>query len=232
LQLEVGMTTQGHTPTRTATPGPSQPAVAAAKLCVVVGLDFTEADGPAFDKAARVAMRVPGSELHLVHVFDTAPSAERTRDLVAHLRLYVDEKAAITQGLRGIVVGIHVRGGKPVRELIQLATEVGADFIVVGSHPGLHVRDWVIGSTVKRLVNAASFPVLVASPPPKEPVEHEPVIEPPCPQCVQARSASGGKQWWCERHSHTARRDHTYSYQSELPMSSHDSAISPTGIDF
>jgi nucleotide-binding universal stress UspA family protein len=202
-----------------------------AKFTVVVGLDFTDADGPAFDEAARLVLRVPGGELHLVHVFGTAPSAERSRDLSSHLRLYVEEKAAITPALHGLQVGIHLRGGKPVRELIQLATEVQANVIVVGSHKGPHIKDWIVGSTVERLVSGSAFPVLVATPK-KEPVAHEPVIEPPCPQCVEARMASGGKNWWCPRHAHEATLGHTYSYQRELPFSSHDSAVSPTGIDF
>jgi nucleotide-binding universal stress UspA family protein len=203
-----------------------------ARFSVVVGLDFTDADGHAFDQAARLAMRVPGSELHLVHVFDKTPTAESSRELVDHLRLYVDEKAAMTPGLVGAKVGIHLRGGKPVRELVQLATEVQADVIVVGSHKGPHIKDWVVGSTVERLVSSAAFPVLVASPPASEPVKHEPAIEPPCPQCLEARRASGGQQWWCERHAHAAKSGHTYSYQREFPFSSHDSAISPTGVDF
>jgi nucleotide-binding universal stress UspA family protein len=202
-----------------------------AKLVVVVGLDFTDADGPAFDQAARIAQRVPGSELHLVHVFDTAPSAERSRDLASHLRLYVDEKSAIAAGLRGISVGIHLRAGKAVREILQLATEVQADFIVVGSHKGPHIKDWVVGSTVERLMSGSDFPVLVAAPKVKA-EKIEPAIEPPCPQCVQARAASGGKQWWCDRHSHEANQAHTYSYQRELPFASHDSSVSPTGVDF
>jgi nucleotide-binding universal stress UspA family protein len=201
------------------------------KFSVVVGLDFTDADGPAFDQAARLVMRVPGGELHLVHVFDTAPSAERSRDLASHLRLYVGEKAAITTGLRGVPVGIHLRGGKPVRELIQLATEVQANVIVVGSHKGPHIKDWLVGSTVERLVSGAAFPVLVATPK-KKPETHEPVIEPPCPQCVEARMASLGKSWWCPRHAHEAVLGHVYSYQRELPFTTHDSAVSPTGVDF
>jgi nucleotide-binding universal stress UspA family protein len=202
-----------------------------ARFPIVVGLDFTDADGPAFDQAARLVMRVPGGELHLLHVFDAAPSAERSRDLSGHLRLYVQEKADILPGLRGVPVGIHLRGGKPVRELIQLATEVQASVIVVGSHRGTHVKDWVVGSTVERLVSGGEFPVLVAAPK-KEPVAHEPVIEPPCPQCVEARFASRGKQWWCERHAHEATLGHVYSYQRELPFATHDSAVSPTGVDY
>jgi hypothetical protein len=95
---------------------------AARKLTVVVGLAFTDSDGPAFDQAARIAQRVPGSELPLVHVFHEELSASRSRELVGHLRLYVNEKAAVTGGLGGITVGIHLRSGNPPREIVQLAT--------------------------------------------------------------------------------------------------------------
>ncbi len=210
---------------------PAQPSPTP-KFTVVVGLDFTDADGPSFDQAARLALRVPAGELHLVHVFGTAPSPERSRDLSSHLRLYVNEKVQITPGLRGTKVGIHLRGGKTVREIVQLATDVQADLIVVGSHKGPHVKDWIAGSTVERLVSSAGFPVLVAAPKPKDLEKHEPAIEPPCPQCLAARVSSGGKEGWCERHAPVAVTGHTDSYQSELPFSAHDSAVSPTGVDF
>jgi nucleotide-binding universal stress UspA family protein len=199
---------------------------------IVVGLGFTDADGPAFDQSARLARRVPHSQLHLIHVFDAEPSAERARDLVGHLRLYLREKAATLDGLEGITVGIHLRSGGVVREIVQFATDVGADLIVVGSHRGPHLKHWIVGSTAERLIAGASCPVLVASPRPKEPEKHEPTIEPPCPQCVQTRAASKGASWWCERHSHRANGAHAYSYQRELPFASHDSAVTPTGIDF
>ncbi len=144
-----------------------------------------------------------------MHVFGTAPSAEKSRDLSAHLRLYVGEKAALTPGLRGVQVGIHLRGGKVVRELVQLATDVQAALIVVGSHKGPHIKDWIVGSTVERLVGGSPFPVLVAAPRPKDLEKHEPTIEPPCPQCLAARAASRGKQWWCERHAHEAMQSAT-----------------------
>ena len=194
-------------------------APATGRFAVVLGLDFTDADGPAFDQAARLATRVIGSELHLVHVFGTEPSAERSRDLVAHLRLYVNEKIAANHALASMAVGIHLRGGKTVPELLRLAAEVQADVIVVGS-------------TVEKLVGNTAFAVVVAAPKAKEPEAQEPVIEPPCPRCVEARFASKGKEWWCERHAHAAQLGHVYSYQHELPFSTHDSAVSPTGVDF
>ena len=144
-------------------------AAASSPLSMVVGLDFTDADGPAFDQAAQIARRVPHSGLHLVHVFHTELSAERSRELVGHLRLYVNEKAAIADGLRGITVGIHLRAGKPAREIVQLAMEVHADIIVVGSHRGPHLKHWSVGSTAEKLIAGASCPVFVASPMPKVP---------------------------------------------------------------
>lgn len=200
-------------------------------LTIIVGLAFTDADGPAFDQAVRIARRAPRSELHLVHVFDAEPSDARSRDLVDHLRLYVNEKAASMGGLGGITVGVHLRAGKPVREIVQLATEVSADVIVVGSSRGPHLRHWMLGATAEKLIHTAQCPVLVATPKPKESVEHEPAIEPPCPDCVHARAASGGKEWWCERHSHVAAGAHVYSYRRELPFASHDSEVIPTGVD-
>jgi nucleotide-binding universal stress UspA family protein len=182
--------------------------------------------------ANELAQRVPRSELHLVHVFDAQPSEARSRDLVGHLRLYANEKAASMNGLKGVMVGIHLRAGRPVREIVQLATEVRADLIVVGSHRGPHLKHWIVGSTAERLIVGAPCPVLVASPRPKEPVKHEPTIEPRCPQCVEARAASKEARWWCERHAHDANGAHAYSYQREISFATHDSKTIPTGIDF
>jgi nucleotide-binding universal stress UspA family protein len=201
-------------------------------LSLVVGLAFTDADGPAFDQAARIAQRVANGALHLVHVFDAEPSVERSRDLVGHLRLYVNEKAAAAGGLKGITVGIHLRAGKPVRELAQFATDIHADLIVIGSRRGPYLKSWVVGSTAEQLIATAPCPVLVASPRPAAPQKHEPVIEPPCPDCLRTRAETHGARWWCERHSHHAERAHTFSYQRELPLATHDSAVIPTGIDF
>jgi nucleotide-binding universal stress UspA family protein len=200
------------------------------KFSVVVGLDFSDADGAAFDQSARLMRRVPHGLLHLVHVFDAEPSSARAVDLVEHLRLYVNEKAA-TEHLGDMTIGIYLRAGNVVRELVQLATDTQADLIVVGSHGRRHLGHWIVGSTAERLIAGAPFPVLVANPVPKVPEKHEPTIEPPCPLCLQARLASHGARWWCERHSARVYGPHTFSYQGELPFEFHDSEVIPTGID-
>jgi len=203
----------------------------ASTLSIVVGTDFNDASGFAFDAAARLAQRVSRSELHLIHVFEAEPSEARARELIAHLRLYVNEKAARIGGLRGITVGIHLRFGKPVREIAQLATDVRADLIVVGSPAAPHLKSWLVGSTAERLVAWAPFPVLIAGPKPAAHEKQEPAIEAACADCLKTRALSSGATWWCERHSHHAKRAHTFSYQRELPFESHDSEVIPTGVD-
>ncbi len=201
-----------------------------AALSLVVGLGFNDADGPAFDDAVRTAKRVVNSEIHLVHVFDAEPSAERSRELIAHLRLYVNEKAATTQGIGAARVGIHLRVGNPSSELSRLAREVGAALIVIGSHTGPKLKSWIVGTTAEQLVQEAPCAVLVATRKPA--AKQEPTIEPACPDCVQARLASRGGAWWCSRHAASAKTAHTYSYHREIPFATHDSEVIPTGISF
>lgn len=211
---------------------PSSPR--SATVSVVVGFAFTDADGPAFERAAKIATWAPGGELHLIHVFDAnAPRSEAgSLELAGRLRTYVEEKSASMGGLGGLHVGIHLRYGNAVHEILQLASDVGATLIVVGSESGPRLRQWIMGSTADKLLAQGALPVLVASPRTAEAAPAEPAIAPPCPDCTRTRLESRGNSWWCERHASHAKSGHTYSYQREWPFSGHDSAVSPTGIDF
>jgi nucleotide-binding universal stress UspA family protein len=199
---------------------------------IVVALDFTDAGGRAFDDAARIARRVPKAELHLLHVFKSEDVARKSpRDIVEHLEMYATEKAAAFGGLKGVPIGVHVRTGDAAREVVQLATDVSADLVLLGSRKGLHLRDWVAGSVTAKIMASAPCPVLMAGPRPSPLEKHEPAIEPPCADCVRTRFATSGHTWWCERHAKHHDRAHTYSYQRELPFATHDGAVSPTGVD-
>jgi len=199
---------------------------------IVVGLDFTEAGDFAFRQAAQIARGLSGCELHLVHVDAKAPSAENRLQVADRLRAYANDEAKASGGLPGVTLGIHLRTGKPVREIVQLATEIGAGLVVVGARKGPHLKSWLVGSTAEHLLAAAPCPVLVSGPRPDAPVAQEPTIEPPCSDCVQARFASGGADWWCARHTEHAREAHVFSYQREIPFATLDASVIPTGIKF
>jgi nucleotide-binding universal stress UspA family protein len=199
---------------------------------LVVGNDFTEASGFAFDQAARVARRIRGSELHVMHVVEKEASAERTVQLASQLRRYVDEKLKALDGLERQAVGIHVRCGRPARELAQLAKDLGADLLVVGAHKGPNLKLLILGSVSERLLVAAPCPVFVAGPMPAVNESlYEPAIEPTCPDCLEERRKSAGRDWWCARHAQHHTHGHSYSFQRELPLRTTDGAIWPTGVD-
>lgn len=207
----------------------------ASTFTVVVGHDFSEdspASGYAFEQAARVARRVRGSQLHVLHVIDGDSTAEGAKQLAERLRIYIEETAKAIGGLERQVIGVHVRRGRPARELAQLARDVGADLIVVGTRKGAHLKQLFVGSVAERLLAAAPCPVFVAGPMPAGGDDaHEPVIEPACSACVDSRFKSSGREWWCARHAEHHAQAHSYSFQRELPLRTHDNAVTPTGVD-
>jgi nucleotide-binding universal stress UspA family protein len=205
---------------------------------IVLGLDLAdqESSGYAFDQAARIASRIPCSEMHAVHVLPADTSAEASFEAAGLMRVYLSDKTAALTALqvRGPKrLGTHVRRGDAAREIAQLATDVGADMIVVGTHKAPHLKSLFVGTTAARVMATTICPVFVAGPRPRPEPPHVIVIEPPCPDCVERRVATAGRNWWCARHSerHHLRHHHVYSYHSDMPFDSHDSAVAPTGVD-
>jgi nucleotide-binding universal stress UspA family protein len=201
-------------------------------FAVVVGNDFSEASGFAFDQAARVARRIPGSEIHVVHVIEGSSTDEETKRVSDLLLTYLQDKVTAIGGLEDQAVGLHVRCGRPAREIAQIAKDVSADLIVVGIRKGPHLKQLLVGPVTERLLAASPCPVLAAGPMPTPRDDaHEPSIDPPCPDCLQSRRETAGREWWCSRHAGHHAAAHSYSFQRALPLRTHDSAVLPTGVD-
>jgi nucleotide-binding universal stress UspA family protein len=202
---------------------------------LVLGLNLAdqESSGYAFDQAIRIASRIPCGETHIVHVLDPQTTDEASAEAAGLLQLYVSEKLAALDVSAPRQVGLHVRRGDAAREIAQLAADLGADMIVVGSHKPIQLKSLFVGSTAERVMATATCPVFVAGPRPRPQPPHVIVIEGPCPDCVVQRAATAGRSWWCARHSenHHLRRHHIYSYRHDMPFAEHDSEVSPTGVD-
>jgi len=199
---------------------------------LVVALDLTDtaSGGYALDQATRIAGRVPGSQLHVLHV----STADVTSETLGLLRHYVSAKATALGGPTQQTVAVHVRRGDPANEIVQLATDLSADLVIVGTHKVPHLKTLFVGSTAERVMQSATCPVVVAGPLPKPQPSQVIVIEPACKVCVQTRFQTGGGLWWCERHSeHHAvlTHHHLYSYESGLPFSDHDYEVAASGTD-
>jgi hypothetical protein len=119
----------------------------------------------------------------------------------------------------------HIRFDAIAGEIAQLAADLEADLVVVGTHGRRGLPRLLLGSTAETTARLAPCPVLVVRP--KAVPEPLPVIEPPCPQCVDTRFATHGAELWCEQHRERHGQRHTYhqgdrvSSDSEMPLVYH-----------
>jgi nucleotide-binding universal stress UspA family protein len=143
---------------------------------VVVGYDFSPSGNAALQRAIALAIRAP---FHVLHI---ACIVERHAPLPGHAhrgpvdyayteRVQQDLTDVVTQELRAadapagqIHFFVHVRIGKPAEELLELARDVGADLIIVGSKSLTGVKRLVLGSVSEHVVREAGCTVEVARP--------------------------------------------------------------------
>jgi nucleotide-binding universal stress UspA family protein len=199
---------------------------------IVVGTDFSELANRAFDEALALTRGHDPAELHIVAVVESdhdrlIPHADRGQSLVeitdrVRVRLAAEATAALARfaaaapsQTRPRAVA-HVRVGQIAIQLASLATEIGADLVVVGTHGRRGMQRFMMGSVAEKTVRLAPCPVLVVRPKDTRGMQGLPEILPPCPACVAARDRSEGATWWCETHVSTPEEPHTYSHSHRL----------------
>lgn len=165
------------------------------RTVILTAIDGTSASQEAAAAAARFAA-LPGSELHFVHVI---PSLTGRPDQAA-----LDRGRTLLEGTAQVVgvgekVTLHVSAGKPWREIVQLAADLRADLVVVGTRGRGAVAHMVLGSVAEQVVRNAGCPVHVART--KFFEQNGPEIEPPCPECTMAQERTRGETLWCTRHA-------------------------------
>ncbi len=139
---------------------------------LVVGMDFSET---AVRSATWVAEHfAPTAAMTLVHVIAPLDQPAYAGHLVpssqafeAVAREYADiHLREVANSLSGKVVRREIRVGKPHEEITRLATEIGADMIVVGPHGDRPRPRQFLGTTAERVVRTSRVPVLVGADPP------------------------------------------------------------------
>jgi nucleotide-binding universal stress UspA family protein len=207
---------------------------------IVVGADFSDASELAVQKAFELAALQPLSEVHLVNVVQTygpqvayempidasALSVLTITEARVRFRRYAEEAyARYLQANPARPVGrvsSHVRFDAIADELSQLAADLEADLVVVGTHGRRGLSRVLLGSSAEATVRLAPCPVLVVRP--KAVPAAPPAIEPPCPRCVEERRATNGAEMWCEQHRERHGQRHTYhqgdrvSSDAEMPL--------------
>jgi len=108
-----------------------------------------------------------GAELHMVSVeeIDYAPEfIEEVRQEVgtAARRFHgVVNRARSMAEQQQVKLKAHVLAGHPVRDIVQLASDLKADLLVVGATGHSALYDRLVGSRADRLVHLSPCPVLV-----------------------------------------------------------------------
>jgi nucleotide-binding universal stress UspA family protein len=118
--------------------------------------------------AARAAVDLTtktGSELHVVHAWYSVPSTRFDSFVRAQLQLeareLLDAQVAQVEKQGSKVACAYLREGSAVDEVLDLADEIGADLIVMGSRGRGPVKRLVMGSVSEGVVHHARRPVLV-----------------------------------------------------------------------
>jgi nucleotide-binding universal stress UspA family protein len=121
----------------------------------------------AFDLAIAMAKQ-NAAALHLVCVEEIPPMPEyieevrEAKGLAARRFHPVVDRVRLQAEQNGIKIKVHVVSGHPVRMIVDLVDQIGADLLVIGAtgHSALYER--MIGSRADRIVQLAACPVLVA----------------------------------------------------------------------
>jgi nucleotide-binding universal stress UspA family protein len=142
------------------------------RIALVVGVDLSEVSEHLLAKTRQLIQPIDDIELHLVHVVHPDPFSQRishpvrSPDLGAnanaqYAKWELERRCAtVVEGIRGAKVVIHTPIGDAANELRRIATEVGADLIVVEAHDHPGERRVFHRSFVSRLVRSAPCTVL------------------------------------------------------------------------
>jgi nucleotide-binding universal stress UspA family protein len=189
------------------------------RVVIVAAIDRTAASDSVVYTATGLARAISGAELHFVHVIVEPPTNALSPlpmgELLHEGRTFLDEVMKQAEAkFAGRIVG-HLGVGSAQKQILQLASDLEADLIVVGSHNKGALARMMLGSVSQAVVNKAQCAVLVARP--KDYVTNIPEIEPPCPKCVEVQRATGGEKLWCEQHATKHPRPHLH-YATPAPF--------------
>jgi nucleotide-binding universal stress UspA family protein len=199
---------------------------------VVVGVDYSASSELALVQGLELASSVRNAELHAVHVASSFPPMvglehvpEPTEpslgvhEAETELEHYLDRclhdftrHRDVSSPIPERVVA-HLRFDSPAEQIAEVARELEAHLVLVGTQGHRGISRILLGSVAESVVRLAPCPVLVVRP---REVSGAPRIEPACEHCVRTRVATGGRRLWCKQHSERHGPRHTYHQRDRV----------------
>ena len=135
--------------------------------------DLKERSDVAVNKAVQIAHQF-GSKITLLNIHEDFMDKEEREMLRVSVdkmkekykRIAIDSKAEMKAAIHklhadDIEIDYLLHSGKPEKVIVEVAKQLGADLIVIGTDGRDNVMDFIVGTTTEHVINAAPCPVLV-----------------------------------------------------------------------
>jgi nucleotide-binding universal stress UspA family protein len=139
---------------------------------ILCPIDFSKGSDYALNYANRLA-QITDAEVHCVHVINPAPyggvmegvyvssgSVEASFERIEEHARKNFEKTLHRYELMHLQALGHFIHGDPAKEIVNLADEIQADYIVLTTHGRTGFDSWVFGSTAEKIVRLSHVPVI------------------------------------------------------------------------
>jgi nucleotide-binding universal stress UspA family protein len=131
---------------------------------VLLATDGSNDAGLAARAAVDVCQRT-GAELHVVHAWHSVPTARLRPFMRAELKKLgnelLEEGVKLVEDSGGLSTGAHLVEGRAADEILDLAGQIGARLIVMGSRGLGPVCRIALGSVSEAVIHHSDWPVLV-----------------------------------------------------------------------
>jgi nucleotide-binding universal stress UspA family protein len=142
-------------------------------MAILYATDFSESAEPAQAQAIRLA-RALGTDMVILHAAVEVPlfgewpfsmsEVERVYEAQKQWAAGMLEERARAAREQGVEARMELRSGVPFEVIIDTATELGAEMIVIGTHGRSGLQRFLLGSVAERVVRLAPCPVLTVRP--------------------------------------------------------------------
>lgn len=136
---------------------------------IIVPVDFSEQSNIALSQSYNLA-RLTGSAITLLHVVDEdmfssmlsmfTDKEKQMELLMTGVKVKMDELAKDVHAKSGLEVEIRIEHGKIYEQVVKVAEELKANFIIMGTNGPTTLRKKFIGSNAVRVINEAHCPVI------------------------------------------------------------------------
>lgn len=177
---------------------------------ILAAIDYSEHAAAVVEHAVAISRCYRPCNLHFLHVNQSIVKDEegqegRRFELLEWLeaRLPVPDDA-----LGGISVIAHEATGDPWHLIVQIASDLATDVVVLGTRGRRGLQRMMMGSVAEAVSRHCGCSVFVV----RAKAHDHPFValEPRCGLCVEVRLQSQGSVLWCQ--DHMARQDRRHAY--------------------